>query len=250
MRFLLLLLPAIVLAQNAQDEDFRFELTASAWQTGISGTVQSGGLALALHNDLALGDTWTFFGKVVFKPARRHRLIVEGSPYYFGGTTSLSRTITYDGRTYTINAAVKSNASLAYVFGGYQFDLISRARAHFGLEAGGAYLNGTGTISTLTNGISGTRTEIIGLPLAGAEFRVFFGPAHMNLNGEAKGMSFDGYGDYFQGVVNVGAGFRQLMFQVGYQYLNADIHENRALNPAGISPVIQGPIFSVQLRLP
>jgi hypothetical protein len=70
-------------------------------------------------------------------------------------------------------------------------------------------------ISSPAVGISATRSETIGLPLVGAEFRVFFGPAHLNLNGEAKGMSLDGYGNYFQGVVNVGAGFRQLLFQAG-----------------------------------
>jgi hypothetical protein len=30
--------------------------------------------------------------------------------------------------------------------------------------------------------------------------------------------------------------------------MNADIHENRAVNPTGINPVIQGPVFSVQFR--
>lgn len=43
------------------------------------------------------------------------------------------------------------------------------------------------------------------------------------------------------------AGMTSLL--AGYQYLNADIRENSAaLNPAGIAPRIQGPIFSLQFR--
>ena len=245
MRFVALLLAPLALAQS--EDDFRVELTASAWRTSIEGTVQSNGLPVALHGDLNLDDQWTFFGKLVLKPRRRHRINIEGSPYDFAGTNTLSRTITYNGRTYTFNDTIASEASLTYVFAGYQFDVVSRNRGHFGLEAGGAYLNGTGTIRSATTGITASDSQTIGLPLAGAEFRVYLGPAHLNVNGEAKGMSFGGYGDFFQGVVNLGAGFKRIRFQAGYQYLNADIHQNRSMNPPGVSPVIKGPIFSIQL---
>jgi hypothetical protein len=246
MRFLVFLVPTLAFSQM---DTFRAEVTTSAWHAAIEGTVQSSASPIALHGDLNLNDQWTFFGKLAFKPARRHRINVEGSPYDFSGTNTLLRTITFNGRTYTVSDTVASDASLTYIFGGYQYDLISRDRGHFGLEAGGAYLNGSGTIRSSSTGISATRSETIGLPLAGAEFRVFFGPGHLNVNGEAKGMSLGGYGYYFQGVVNLGAGFRRVMFQAGYQYLNANIHENRSASPTGISPVISGPIFSIQLRL-
>jgi hypothetical protein len=244
-RWIVLFAPALLLAQ---EQDFRVELTASAWNAAIEGSVQSGGLPIALHADLNLADQWTFFGKLVLKPARRHRIVIEGSPYEFTGLNTLSRTIMYSGRTYSFNDTIASDASLAYFFAGYQFDIVSRGRGHVGLEAGGAYFDATGTITSTTTGISATHNQILGLPLAGAEFRANLGPAHLNVNGEAKGMSFGGFGDYFQGDVNVGAGFRRLMFQAGYRYVNADIHENRATNPAGIAPVIRGPIFSIQLR--
>ena len=235
-------------AAYAQTDDFRVEVTGYAWRTSIEGTVQSSGLPIALHADLNLNDTWTFFGKLVLKPGRRHRINIEGSPYDFSGTSTLARTITFNGRTYSFQDTVASQASLTYVFGGYQFDLISRERGHFGLEAGGAYLDGTGTIRSTTTGASASRSQTVGLPLAGAEFRVYIVPRRVNINGEVKGMALGGFGDYFQGMVNVGVGFRRITFQAGYQYLNADIHENRAVNPAGISPVIRGPMISVQFR--
>jgi hypothetical protein len=131
-------------AARAQTEDFRVELTASGWRTAIEGSLQANGLPVALHTDLNLGDTWTFFGKLVVKPGHRHRINIEGSPYHFTGLNTLSRTITFNGRTYSFQDTVASEASLTYVFGGYQFDLLSRDRGHFGLEAGGDYLDGSG----------------------------------------------------------------------------------------------------------
>ena len=246
MRWLVFIVPCLAWAQA---DDARLELTLSAWRTNIEGAVQSGGLPVALHGDLNLSDTWTFFSKLAFRPGRRHVINIEGSPYEFSGQNTLLRTIVYNGRTYSLNDTVASQASLAYLFGGYQFDLIARERGTLGIEAGGAYLNGEGTIRSVITGISATRNQIIGLPLAGVAFRAYAGPGHLNVNGEGKGMAFGGYGHFFQGMINLGAGFRALMFQAGYQYMNADIHENRGTNPAGISPVISGPIFSVQLRV-
>jgi len=245
MRVVALFLPIVAFAQT---DAFRLELTASAWKTAIEGTVQSGGLPIALHADLNLADEWTFFGKLSFKPARRHRINLEGSPYEYSGINTLSRTIVYNGRTYNINDTVASEANLTYFFGGYQFDVVSHNRGHLGLEIGGALLDGTGTIRSVTTGVVATKSQTIGLPLAGAEFRYFFGPARLNVNGEVKGMAFGDYGSFFQGSVNVGAGFQRVIFQAGYQYLNADIHENNGVNPTGIAPVISGPIFSIQFR--
>jgi hypothetical protein len=231
-------------------EDFRIELTASALRPHIEGAVTALGLPVALHSDLNLEDNWTFFGKLVFKPGRRHRINIEGSPYDFSGLNALSRSITFNGRTYSFQETVASDASLGYFFAGYQFDAVSREQCHLGLEVGGAYLDATGTIRGVTTGLVATREEKIGLPLAGAEFRMFVLPHSrlLNVNGEAKGMAFGGYGNFFQGVVNVGVGIRRITVQAGYQYTNADIHENRSVNPAGIAPVIQGPIISLQLR--
>jgi hypothetical protein len=243
-------LPLAAFAQTEPLENFRFELTASTWRPSIGGTVMAFGRPIALRGDLKLDDSWLFFGKLVVKPGRRHRIVVEGSPYSFTGLNNLARTITFNGRTYSVQQTVASKADLNYFFAGYQFDLLSRDRGHLGLEAGGAYLDATGTISGITTAATATRNERFGLPLAGAEFRWFLIPGSrlLNINGEAKGMSFAGYGNFFQGAFHVGVGTRRFAVQAGYQYLSADLHTNHGVNPPGIAPVFRGPIFSVQLR--
>jgi hypothetical protein len=212
--------------------------------------LRSDGPDVALHGDLNLDHNWAFFGKLILKPARRHRIVLEGAPYEFSGSNTLARTVIFNGSTYSIADTVASDAELTYFYGGYQYDLLSRDQGHLGLETGGAYLDGSGTIRGVTSGITASRSQRVGLPLAGAEFRVFLLPHRrlVNVNGEVKGMAFGGYGNFFQGGANVGVGFRWITLQAGYQYLNADIHENRSVNPAGINAIIQGPIFSLQIR--
>jgi hypothetical protein len=123
-----------------------------------------------LRSDLNLEDTYNFQGRLVFKPGRRHRIIVDGGPYESSGRNQLSRTIVYNGSTYTIRDVIESNASLTSIFGGYQFDIVSRDQGHLGLSVGGVYLNAEGTIRSTSTGLSAARSYDLGLPLAGAEF--------------------------------------------------------------------------------
>jgi len=147
-----------------------------------------------------------------------------------------------------VQATLRSSADLTYFYGGYQFDIVSQPRGHFGLQAGGAYLDATGAISSATTGISATRAQTIGLPLAGAEFRVW--PARFfNIGGGVKGMALGGYGHFVQGEISAGVGIRWINVQAGYQILDADVHDsNDAAGRPGIAPRFRGPIFGVQLR--
>src|SRR5882724_1698689 len=89
---------ALPLFAQSDPEDFRIEITASAWRTGVEGTLQAGTLPIDLHSDLNLSNRFTFFGKLVLKPARKHAIVVEGAPFSFKGRQVLSRGITFNGR--------------------------------------------------------------------------------------------------------------------------------------------------------
>ena len=163
---------------SAQDfEKFRIEVTGSAWRTHVEGQLQSGVLPIDLRSDLNLPDTYNFLGRLVLKPGRRHRIIVDGGPFESSGRNQLTRSIVFNGRTYTVSDVIESTASLTSVYGGYQFDIISRNQGHLGFSVGGVYLNAEATIRSGTTGLSATRAYDLGLPLAGAEFRAFLIPA-------------------------------------------------------------------------
>jgi hypothetical protein len=166
-------------ASSDSPEQFRIELTGSAWIVDSSGTIESGGTPIDLVSDLGAAQQQpTFFGRLVVKPGRKHRIIVEGMPFSVDGYNVVHRTIVYRGQTFDVNQTVRSSASFNYVFAGYQYDLLSGSMGHLGLSIGGAYIDAGGRISSVETGSTGSKTETLGLPLAGVEGRFFPLPGH------------------------------------------------------------------------
>jgi hypothetical protein len=171
---------------------------------------------------------------------------VEGVPYRLEGKNTLSRQVTYAGRTYTVQEPIAASAEVNYVFGGYQYDFISRERGHLGALGGVAYLDASGTIRSTRVPISATESERLALPLAGLEFRVF-ATRLVNVNGEVKGMSIGRFGHYVQGSLNLGIRLaRWATLQGGYMILDTEVH-NRGRTVA-FSPRFTGPVLSLQFR--
>jgi len=248
-------IPAVLLftvpaAAQESLENFRVELTASSWLINPSGTIQSGITPIDLRSDLQL-EQWTphFFGKLVVKPGRRHRLMLEGIPYRLSGAAAISRQIVFAGRTYNIQDFVTSTADIDYIAGAYQFDIVSRERGHFGLLAGAGYVDATGTLASRNFGFSGTEHQSFPFPQAGAEGRALLLPRRnlLEVDGELKGMPLGRYGHYLQfaihGGINAG---RHLTIQAGYMLADADVH--RQDQSRGFQPTFRGPVFGIQLR--
>jgi hypothetical protein len=242
-----LLLPLGALAQGP--EDFRIEVSGYAWRMGVQGALQSGLSPIDLRTDLNLADRTAFFGRLTIQTARRHRIFVEGAPYRFEGTNRLNRTVTFNNRTYFVQDTVVSAAELTYFSGGYQFNVVAGDRGFAGLQAGAAYLDASGTITSNATGITAARAQRIGLPLAGASFRGWVVPQVLSVSGDIKGMALGRYGHFVQSSIRSGLGWRGLTFEAGYQILDADFHEaGDALGRAGIAPRFRGPIFGIQVR--
>lgn len=241
-----------VWGQSASEdpESFRIEITGAAWILNTGGTIQANRSPIDLVTDLGVGQQRpTFYGRFVFKPARKHRIILEGTPFDIQGYNVITRSVSYRGYTYNINQTLESSAAMTYFFGGYQYDLVSGPRGHFGLSAGAAYLSANGTIHGVESGVVESKSEVVGLPLAGAEFRIF--PiSHRRIfevDGEVRGMGFGSYGHYIEAQGNAGIGIGPVTFQAGYRSVNADLHEN-SNGGSGIAARLTGPIFSMQWR--
>jgi hypothetical protein len=237
-------------ADLSDPENFHVEVSASAWILHSSGHIQSGSLPIDLRTDLGVEqNTPTFFGKLVVKPARRHRIVLEGTPFDLSGRQAVTRSITYRGRTFNVSDTVVLSARLDYLYAGYQYDVVSRPSGHLGFEIGGAYLNGTGTLRGLESGMTATQKQTIGLPLVGAEFRVSPLPGFrvLELNGEAKGMTLGDYGHYMQGAANLGIRLRAFTFEGGYRIVDADVHDT-TVNRSGVAPFFRGPVAGIVFR--
>jgi len=228
-------------------EDFRFEITGAAWVLNPSGAIQASGTPVDLVKDLNVEQQQpTFYGKLVFKPSRKQRIVVEGTPFRLTGLNTVSRSVVYRGQTFTVSQTLKSSADLDYVFAGYQYDVISGRAGHLGLSLGGTYLSATGTLQAVQTSTMATKSLTLGLPLAGGEFRVFPVPAHswIDVNGGVRGMALGSYGNYIEASANGGVWIRHVGLEAGYRAVNANIHET-SNGGSGVSLHLKGPIFSV-----
>lgn len=246
-----LLLAAISAFAQEDAEQSKIEITTSYWPINTSGSIRANGTPVDLKSDLGVSQGQaTFSGKLVAKPGRKQKIIVEGTPFRLDGSKNLSRSITYQGRTYVVSDYVTSTADMNYFYAGYQVDLLSRPAGHLGFEAGGAYLSATGSITSHTAGVTESKTETIGLPLAGVEFRAF--PVRRNIsvevNGEVRGMKFGSYGYYVQASGNLGAGFGPILVEGGYRIVNFDIHTTNLTTI--VNPQFTGPVVSLVIRIP
>ncbi|MBV9083744.1 MAG: hypothetical protein JOZ62_13780 [Acidobacteriaceae bacterium] len=231
-------------------EDFRLEITGAAWVLNPSGAIQSSGTPVDLVKDLNVQQQQpTFYGKLVFKPGRKHRIVIEGTPFRLSGLNTVSRTVTYRGQIFTVNQTLKSSADLDYVFGGYQYDVISGEAGHLGFSVGAAYLGATGVIQSVQTQTIATKSLTLGLPLAGTEFRAFPVPGHrwIDINGGIRGMALGSYGNYLEASGNGGVWVRHIGLEAGYRAVNANIHDTSSAG-SGVAVHLKGPIFSAMWK--
>jgi hypothetical protein len=229
-------------------EDFRIEFTGSVWLTGPTGTIQASGTPINFVSDLAAGAQQPrFYGRFVFKPARKHRIVLEGSPISFSGLNTIDRSFVFLNNTYNISQTVATNANVNYVFGGYQYDPFSGQFGHLGFQAGVAYLGVQGTLDGLQSGITETKSFQSPVPLIGTEFRIFPIPhVHiLQVEGMLRGFPAGGYGYFIEGGASAGLHYGPFSLLAGYREMFANLHQNK-LDPDGVALHLKGPIFSLQ----
>lgn len=251
--FVLLLSRVPVGAQTTKNpESFWMELTGSAWLNGPTGTIQADGTPINFVSDLAAGARQPrFYGRLVLKPGRKHRFVIEGAPLAFAGINTLDRSFVFLHKTYNVHQTIATNASINYAFAGYQYDFVSGRYGHFGLQTGAAWLGVNGTLSSAQADLSETKSFQAPLPLMGAEFRLFPIPRHrlVQLEGMMRGIPAARYGYFVEGGAYAGLHLGQFAVLAGYRELFADIHDSAA-NGDGVALRLKGPLFALQWEWP
>jgi len=239
---------ALLLYANLLEASERgFEFTGAYWLLKANGTVRSGGAPADIKFDLGVrGNKSLILGKAVYRPARKHRILVEFIPYRLRAANVLGRGFAFAGTPFPSGDAIAFKLDVNYFFGGYQYDIVNRERGHIGLLAGLGYFQGKARISSYETGASAKDSRSGPLPLIGMAFRGYLTDNRLvNINGEVKGMSYGGYGEYLQGMVNLGIGIaKRVTLQIGYTALHADLHDRPGLR--GMELRFAGPMISVE----
>lgn len=239
------------LAGRSEDpENFHIEITAGDWLVNTGGQIQANGSPIDLVTDLgASQQQGTFYGRFVLKPRRKHRIVIEGTPFRINGLKSVTRTLVYRGQTFNVNETVRSSSSLDYAFAGYQYDVLSGPKGHLGFSVGAAYLGATGLLQAVEAGTSATKSQQIVLPLAGADFRIFPIPGHkvFEIEGGMRGMAFGDYGYFAEATGSGGLVLGPVTLLAGYRAINTELYVT-SNGGSGITARLRGPIFSGMFR--
>jgi len=255
--FAFLLLPGFVASLNAEPPDrsnldhYKWRINTNWWFSAPTGFLSGAGETdkIDMSRDLGFGSYSTFAGKIDWHITRRQHIVMGISPVSSNKTTTLTRTIEFQGVTYDLGVQVKSHVGSLALSPGYQFDFIRRRGSYLGLAAQFYLLNtngkitGTGTI----NGESATRTSsgsvFAPIPSIGLQSRWYpsKNSSRVSLDGYWGGMYLFGYGDFMSAGGSVGVSVsRHIDVRAGYQ-MGTRLSVHGGNNQIGLRLTQKGP---------
>ncbi len=207
---------------------YKFRIQADWWFSrpsgSFSGADNSG--SFDVDKDLGFGDYSTFSGQADWRFTRKNHFTFGSAPVRSNKTTTLTKTIEFQGDTFDVGTIVKSTIrSYAYV-PGYQYDFIRRNQGYL---AGTAQLELLDTSASITgtvavNGQSRTQTAsgsfFAPLPIIGVHglWYPMSKSDRVSLEGLITGMYFFGYGDFIASRGNISFGLsKHWRAELGYQ---------------------------------
>lgn len=211
-------------------ERFVIEGQIGLWSPSAEMEIASEGLGIVgtiinFKDDLGLEDDSFPEFHVTLRPARRHKLRFQYIPINFSQSTTLTRTIVFNGQSLPVTALVDSELNWkAYRFA-YEFDFVTLPRGFGGLVIDFKYTDVRAELEIpgLLSEFAHARAPI---PTIGGIFRVYVIP-NVSITGEITGFKLpeslieDATGRYldvdFYGTVNITNNFGA---QLGYRSLD------------------------------
>lgn len=213
----------------ATGESYHVELAGGLWfptaDITIANTAPSQtGTDIDLKSDLGLVDKRFGQYDAVFRPAVRHKIRVQYIPIKYTQSATPTRTLVFNGRTYTSGIEIRSDIDWkAYRFG-YEYDFVSADNGFVGVIVEAKYTQLDATLtSALIGGVANVKAPI---PAVGGIARIYL-TSHISVTGEVTGIKIPRtstiawhYGDYdIYGTLNFS---NQLGLQGGYRSFDVD----------------------------
>lgn len=265
LRPILLMLAALVIpltlrAQTEELDNAKWKFYAAAWISTPSGYFngKANDGYFDLQRDFGFGNYATFSGRLDWRFKRKHHLLFGTTPVVSSQTTTLRRTITWQGETYDVGARVDSNITSLIFTPGYQYDFFRKRQGYLGvlvnvnlaytsarlkLEASATGGGGSGSGSVSSEG-----SLFAPLPAVGPAFRWYPIPDsnRLYLDGNLTGMSFFGYGNFISSNATLGFPIaRKWDARVGY-ILGSRLKIEGSSNQIAIRLTQKGPVLGVE----
>jgi hypothetical protein len=247
----------------AAPEDFdayKIKVNALWFYTQPTGTFTgTGGRGFFdFQKDVGFNSYSTFLGGLDWRITRKNHLIFDVTPFDRTKSFVASRTITFQGQTFTPGTAINANLHVNAYAPGYQYDIIRRKRGHLGIRAQLDFFDIAGSLSATAQVVSGTpivahRAEgnlNAPLPVFGPDVRFYLtkNSNRLFVTGNIFGMYFFGYGNFISTLGTVGfSATKHLNIRAGYQMGQRLNVNNNANTRIGISLTQKGPVVGIEV---
>jgi len=247
--------PALKAQSQEEFDSYRLKLEGDWVYSTPSGTLQGSADSgtIDLTKDLNFNSYSTFFGKLDWKFTHKNHLYVFGSRFTSSQQTVLTRTFTFQGKTFEAGLTTRSSLDSPLYGFGYQYDIIRRRRGHLGLGVQFNVFDTTASISAAAQvtadgvhhaAVSASASLLVPIPVAGPEFRYYLTDSpRVYVQGQIYGMYFFGYGNYVSAWGSLGFTInRHVSVNAGYQ-LGSRLVVNRdtSTNRIGLNLTEKGP---------
>ncbi len=180
-------------------------------ESGLTGTTMD------FEKDLGVDTEENFLEARITLQMGKHSIRYAFVPMSWDGAKTITRSINFAGRTYSVNTAVTSSLDVDYHRLGYQYDFISVAGNRLGVIAELKYMDIDASLKSAT--IDEAESLAMGFPAIGVAFRLGL-PALFSIEGELTGMTYGGDAHFVDGEVGVNIRPMPLMtISGGYRYL-------------------------------
>jgi hypothetical protein len=259
--FALLAAPvAVEAAEGDELDNAKWKLQLNGWvssPTGYFNGKNNQGY-FDLQRDLGFGNYVTFAGKMDWRFKRKHHLFFVATPIVSSKTTTLTRTIEWQGQTFNVGAQVDSSIKSLIFTPGYQYDFFRFRQIWLGvlvnvnLAYTSASLKTNGNISGGGGSVSGS-TSVSGsvfapLPAIGPTFRWYpvSNSNRLYLDGTLTGMSFFGYGNFVSGNAALGIPLSHHWDARAGYLMGSRLKIEGSSNQIAIRLTQKGPVFGVE----
>ena len=221
---LLLAFPALLLGQNS------VEFTGRYWipQLGSRIRVESNGFGTDIdaRRDLGIPDTNFPSGGFTWEHGRSW-LHFEYTPIDYAGDQTVTRTVLFAGRQYTVGTRVVSDLEIRHLQLSWSYQFINVGEGKFRLgpltEVNGFLMRGTLAAPDLTTPFQQTEDLEAGIPTIGIAMDV---QPHKSVDiyGRVSGMKAGDYGSFVSSDSGVKVrAWKHLLFTAGYRTFNLNV---------------------------
>lgn len=248
---LVFLCPAISWAEydlfNA--EDYNFELEGRYWKPKLDSTVKI--VENDIGTDVKLVDDLGFDEKEDFGEARgqvkffgKHKFNFSYLPLKWDADTTLTRTIEFNGQTYTAGTRVQSKLEMKMFKGGYEYDLIANRFGFLGFTLDVLLTDFYMEMKAPSMALDEKYDATVPIPMIGLSGRVI--PIKwVSVTGKISGLPMGKYGYILDAEASLDINpVKYVGISVGYRFLKMDLEYDD--NKADFK--LDGPFAALKVR--